>query len=74
MAVLSDPISDFLTRLKNASRILVAAHLRPDGDAVGSVSGLVKSLQRAGKNVEAGLLDADAEADTASALTRSDNP
>ena len=46
-----------ISRLKNASRILVAAHLRPDGDAVGSVSGLVKSLQRAGKNVEAGLLD-----------------
>lgn len=46
-----------LTRLKNASRILVAAHLRPDGDAVGSVSGLVKALQKAGKHVEAGLLD-----------------
>lgn len=46
-----------LDRVKAASKILVAAHLRPDGDATGSVSGLIKSLQKAGKQVEAALFD-----------------
>ncbi len=46
-----------ISRIKAAGKILVAAHLRPDGDAVGSVSGLVKSLQKAGKHVEAALFD-----------------
>lgn len=44
-------------RVRAAAKILVVAHLRPDGDATGSVSGLVKSLQKAGKQVEAGLCD-----------------
>lgn len=46
-----------LDRIHASRNILVAAHLRPDGDAVGSVSGLIKSLQKAGKHVEAALLD-----------------
>ena len=56
----TDKINDaelIISRIKTAGKILVAAHLRPDGDAVGSVSGLVKSLQKAGKQVEAGLFD-----------------
>lgn len=43
--------------IRNSGKILVAAHVRPDGDAVGSVSGLVKSLVKAGKQVEAALID-----------------
>lgn len=46
-----------LNLIKESESILVASHLRPDGDATGSVSGLVKSLQKAGKIVEAALLD-----------------
>ncbi|PKL44812.1 MAG: hypothetical protein CVV41_05450 [Candidatus Riflebacteria bacterium HGW-Riflebacteria-1] len=45
------------TLIGNSQKILVAAHLRPDGDATGSVSGMVKSLLKAGKNVDAALLD-----------------
>lgn len=52
------PVVSKITELIGKSRkILVAAHLRPDGDATGSVSGLVKSLQKAGKQVDAALHD-----------------
>lgn len=52
------PVVSKIAELIGKSRsILVAAHLRPDGDATGSVSGLVKSLQKAGKQVDAALLD-----------------
>lgn len=56
--------TDFITVVQqitdlihSSNRILVAAHVRPDGDATGSVAGMVKSLQKAGKNVEAALID-----------------
>ena len=52
------PVAGKIAALIAASdKILVAAHLRPDGDATGSVSGLVKSLLKAGKQVDAALLD-----------------
>ena len=49
--------SEITTLIGNSQKILVTAHLRPDGDATGSVSGLVKSLLKAGKQVDAALLD-----------------
>lgn len=50
-------VAKITTLIADSSRILVAAHLRPDGDATGSVSGLVKSLIKAGKKVDAALFD-----------------
>lgn len=46
-----------ISLLRRSDKILIASHLRPDGDAVGSVSGLAKSLRRAGKLVDIALLD-----------------
>jgi phosphoesterase RecJ-like protein len=43
--------------LQNASRILVLSHIRPDGDAVGSLLGLGLSLQASGKQVQMVLAD-----------------
>lgn len=44
---------DEICRLLNqAKRILILSHVRPDGDAVGSLIGLGLSLQTAGKEVE----------------------
>jgi bifunctional oligoribonuclease and PAP phosphatase NrnA len=37
---------------KKAQRILVISHVRPDGDAIGSILGLGLSLQIAGKDVQ----------------------
>jgi len=44
-------------RLAAASKILIASHVRPDGDAVGSLLGLGLALQNAGKQVEMVLAD-----------------
>jgi len=44
-------------RFKEAKRVLVASHVRPDGDAVGSVLALGLALEQAGKNVEMVLVD-----------------
>lgn len=44
-------------RIDQAHRIGITAHIRPDGDAVGSVLGLGLSLQAAGKEVEMVLRD-----------------
>lgn len=38
--------------LLNATRILVVSHIRPDGDAIGSLLGLGMSLEAAGKSVQ----------------------
>lgn len=53
----SEQLSDVVSTINGANRFLVVSHVRPDGDAVGSVSGLVKSLRKAGKNVQVGLAD-----------------
>ena len=45
------------TRLANAGNILIASHVRPDGDAVGSLLGIGLALQHAGKNVQMVLAD-----------------
>ncbi len=43
--------------LRQANRILVASHIRPDGDAIGSLLGLGMSLQQIGKDVQMVLAD-----------------
>ncbi|MBX3036055.1 MAG: bifunctional oligoribonuclease/PAP phosphatase NrnA [Anaerolineales bacterium] len=50
-------IGEIKDRLASANKILVAAHVRPDGDAIGSVLGLGLALQEAGKSVEMVLTD-----------------
>lgn len=43
--------------LQSSQRILLAAHIRPDGDAIGSLLGAGLALQEAGKQVEMVLAD-----------------
>src|SRR5574338_1696901 len=42
---------------QNARRVLMTSHIRPDGDAVGSLLGLGLALQAAGKTVRMVLAD-----------------
>ncbi len=42
----------FAALLQPAQRVLVVSHVRPDGDAIGSLLGLGLSLQAAGKQVQ----------------------
>ncbi|MFM7605889.1 MAG: bifunctional oligoribonuclease/PAP phosphatase NrnA, partial [Prosthecobacter sp.] len=51
------PLTDIAATIRAASRIAVTAHVRPDGDAVGSLLGLVLSLRSLGKQVTAILED-----------------
>ncbi|SKB07486.1 phosphoesterase RecJ domain-containing protein [Prosthecobacter debontii] len=51
------PLSQIAEALRSARSVAIAAHVRPDGDAVGSVMGLALSLQAAGKTVYALLED-----------------
>ena len=50
-------IGEIKDRLAIANKIVVAAHVRPDGDAIGSVLGLGLALQDAGKSVQMILVD-----------------
>jgi phosphoesterase RecJ-like protein len=50
-------IADIKQRLSAAHNILIASHVRPDGDAIGSLLGLGLALQHAGKNVQMVLQD-----------------
>jgi bifunctional oligoribonuclease and PAP phosphatase NrnA len=50
-------LSEIASALRSAQRIAIAAHVRPDGDAVGSVLGLALSLRAMGKTVHALLED-----------------
>jgi phosphoesterase RecJ-like protein len=44
-------------RLAAADKVLIASHVRPDGDAIGSLLALGLALQNAGKNVQMMLAD-----------------
>jgi len=44
-------------QLQAANRILIVSHIRPDGDAIGSLLGLGQALIQAGKNVRMVLVD-----------------
>lgn len=49
--------AEIVAAMRDSHRIAVVAHVRPDGDAVGSVLGLVLSLRALGKEVTALLED-----------------
>lgn len=44
-------------RLAEADKVIIASHVRPDGDAIGSLLGLGLALQNAGKQVQMVLVD-----------------
>jgi len=50
-------IGEIKDRLAVANKIVIASHVRPDGDAIGSLLGLGLALQEAGKSVEMVLND-----------------
>lgn len=49
--------ADIMKQIQSAQRILVVSHIRPDGDAVGSLLGLGLALEAAGKDVQMVLSD-----------------
>ncbi len=50
-------IGDIKSRLAAANKIVIASHVRPDGDAIGSLLGLGLALRDAGKSVQMVLVD-----------------
>jgi len=55
---MSEHVSQAIARrLHQAERILIVSHVRPDGDAVGSVTGLGMALEHTGKQVQMVLND-----------------
>ena len=55
---MSDTIAaEIRSRLERSTDILIASHVRPDGDAIGSLIGLGLALQGAGKIVQMVLAD-----------------
>ncbi len=48
---MSDSLATIASVLRGASRIAVASHVRPDGDSIGSIVALGRSLALAGKKV-----------------------
>jgi len=54
---MSDIHSTIRARLHAADRILITSHVRPDGDAIGSILALGLALIDAGKNVQMVLVD-----------------
>lgn len=57
MPAILTTLSEIADVLRSAQRIAIAAHVRPDGDAIGSVMGLALSLRAMGKTVYAVLED-----------------
>lgn len=47
-----DPIQDIITSLQFNQRFLVATHIRPDGDAIGSVLSMTLMLRQMGKQAD----------------------
>lgn len=55
---MTDQISgDIKKRLADANKVVIASHVRPDGDAIGSLLGLGLALIDAGKTVDMILVD-----------------
>jgi phosphoesterase RecJ-like protein len=50
-------LEDIRLALLGAQKIMVTSHLRPDGDAIGSLLGMGLALENAGKNVQMVLVD-----------------
>jgi bifunctional oligoribonuclease and PAP phosphatase NrnA len=55
--MINDKHAEIRQRLHHAQRILIVSHIRPDGDAIGSVLALGLSLRELGKQVEMVLAD-----------------
>jgi bifunctional oligoribonuclease and PAP phosphatase NrnA len=53
----SQLIGEIKDRLEEAKKIVIASHVRPDGDAIGSLLGLGLALRDAGKSVQMILAD-----------------
>jgi bifunctional oligoribonuclease and PAP phosphatase NrnA len=53
----SQLIGEIKDRLSAAQKIVIASHVRPDGDAIGSLLGLGLALRNAGKSVQMVLAD-----------------
>ena len=53
----SEIIGAIQSRLDRAQNIVIASHVRPDGDAIGSLLGMGLALQNAGKVVQMVLVD-----------------
>ena len=53
----NETIGDIKKRLDDAKNIVIASHVRPDGDAIGSLLGLGLALRDAGKSVQMVLVD-----------------
>ena len=53
----NDPVQAIRSRLAAGQAFLIASHVRPDGDAIGSLLGLGLALQEAGKTVQMVLAD-----------------
>jgi len=51
------PSGEIKLRLESAQNIVVASHIRPDGDAIGSLLGIGLALKNAGKAVQMVLVD-----------------
>ena len=47
-----DIVQRLQQELASAAQIIIVSHMRPDGDAIGSVLGLGLSLQSLGKDVQ----------------------
>lgn len=54
---MNDAIGVIKERLDRSKSIVIASHVRPDGDAIGSVLGLGLALRDAGKSVQMVLVD-----------------
>ena len=51
MSGTNDSLKTIADAFRSADQIAIACHVRPDGDAIGSIVGLARSLALAGKNV-----------------------
>jgi len=47
-----DPIQEIITSIQFSQRFLVATHIRPDGDAIGSVLSMTQMLRKMGKQAD----------------------
>lgn len=51
------PLAAMISAFREAKTFLLTSHLRSDGDAVGSLSGLARALRKDGRKVEISLAD-----------------
>jgi phosphoesterase RecJ-like protein len=49
-------LTAIIEKLHDAEKLLITTHIQPDGDAMGSTTGLTRSLRQAGKHVDLAYL------------------